>query len=107
MKISGEYDKRDFLAYLPIIKDECKKEDIYKVLFDALELKGTDVPIMDRFYVGEAIATALGNEIILAVAWPGKDINKLCENVAVNRGSRICVHASIDAAEKWLSDNNS
>jgi hypothetical protein len=102
--ISGEFDKMDFLSYPMIILNECKKEDVYKVLFDALELKGSNPSTMDRFFVGDAIANTLGNKIKLAVAWPGKDINKFCENVATNRGSRVCVLDNIDAAENWLLD---
>jgi len=105
--ISGEYDKRDFLSYPVIILEECEKEQIHKVLIDALEVKRTDAPTMDRFLVGEAIANIVGNKIKMAVAWPGQDINRLFENVAVNRGSRVCVLDNINAAEQWLLDNKS
>ena len=105
--ISGEYDKMDFLSYPVIIKDECEKENVHKLLIDALNLNGTDTPTMDRFSIGEAIANTFGNKIKMAIAWPGKDINKFFETVAVNRGSRVCVLDNIDAAEKWLLDNNS
>ena len=105
--ISGEYDKMDFLSYPVIITNECKKEHVDKLLIDALALSGTNTPIMDRFSIGEAIVNTFGNKIKMAVAWPGKDINKLCENVAVNRGSRVCILDSIEEAEKWLLDTNS
>lgn len=53
------------------------------------------------------LVNTLGNKIKLAVAWPANDINKFFENVAVNRGCRVCVHDNIDAAENWLLDDKS
>ncbi len=100
--ISGEYDKRDFLSYPKMIKEECEKEKIYKVLLDALALKGTNAPKMDRFFIGEEVAKTLGPGIKLAAAWPEKDIDKLAEIVAINRGGNIYVHGDLETAKDWL-----
>ena len=105
--ISGVYDKLDFLSYPLKIMGECEKEAVNKVLIDGLALKGTDLSTLDRFFVGEAVASTLGNQVKIAVAWPGIDINKLFENVAVNRGCRVCVLDSVEAAKDWLLDSNS
>lgn len=100
--ISGEYDKSDFLRYPKIIADACEEQGIFKVLINGLDVAGTDVPTMDRYFIGEDIAITLGSKIKLAVVWPDKHINKFAETVAVNRGSLITVVGKVSKAEAWL-----
>lgn len=105
LALTGEYRKEDFLSYPKIVAEECAKAKMKKVLVNGLNLKGTNVPTMDRFFMGETIAKDLGTKIKLAVAWPKEHIDKFAETVAVNRGAMILVIDSIDAAEKWLLQN--
>ena len=100
--ISGEYDKDDFLSYPQLILDECEKEKLYKILVDGSNLTGTNLPTMDRYFIGETIAKMLGGKVKLAVVWPKKHINKFAETVAVNRGSSIIVVDTIGTAHEWL-----
>jgi len=104
LTISGEYEKIEFLSYPALIANECHKEKVFKVLVNALDLKNSNPPTMDRFFLGEEIAKVLGPKIKLAVVWPKKDINKFAENVAVNRGARVIAASEISEAEKWLLD---
>jgi len=100
--ISGEYYKSDFLHYPKIVADACERQGIFKVLINGLNLYGTDVPTMDRFFIGENIAITLGSNIKIAVVWPDEHINKFAETVAVNRGSLITVVGKVSEAEAWL-----
>jgi len=106
LTITGPYDKSDFKLYPKIILEECKKGNLNKVLINALGVSGTDVPAMDRFFIGEEISNVISSKVKIAVAWPEKDIDKFAENVAVNRGSSICVLGNINSAEKWLLTGN-
>ena len=92
----------EFLAYPTIVKAECEKEKIYKVLINALDVIGTDAPTVDRFLIGEKIANVIGPKIKLAAVWPEKDIDKLAETVALNRGGDFYVVSNVEAAKDWL-----
>ena len=102
LTINGEYNKEDFILLPAIVAEESKKENIRKVLINALELNGTDVPIMDRFFIGEETAKVIGNRIKVAVIWPEKDITKFAETVAINRGGFLYVFGNISEGEEWL-----
>jgi hypothetical protein len=100
--ITGEYDKVEFLSYPQLIVEQCKKEAVDKVMVDGSGLSGTDVPTMDRFFIGEKIANELRFKVKLAVVWPKEHINRFAETVAVNRGGSMIVVDTIDAAHNWL-----
>lgn len=100
--LSGEYDMDDFKAYPKVVHDICESEKIYKVLVHALDIKRSNVPTMDRFFIGEEAAKVLGQKIKIAVVWPENDIDKMAETVAVNRGGRMLVTGNVAMAEKWL-----
>lgn len=100
--ISGEYDRADFTSYAALILKECGKQNVHKVLINALQVSGTDLSIMERYIVGEYIAQLFPSSIKLAVVWPEEDINKFAETVAVNRGVFIRVFPDVAVAEHWL-----
>ncbi len=100
--LSGEYDKNNFKTYHQKVADACEREKIYNVLINALNVSGTDLPTMDRYFLGESIALLLGPQIKLAVVWPEHHINKFAETVAVNRGAQILVVGDYETAREWL-----
>ena len=102
LTLTGEYDRNEFLSYPEMVATACKKEGVNKVLINALNLNGTNVPTIDRFNMGETIATLLGPKIKLAIVWPKEHINKLTETVALNRGGRINVVDDMETAQNWL-----
>jgi len=100
--LSGEYDINEFMLYPKMVADDCEKANIYNVLINGLNVNGTNVPTMDRFFLGETIAKLLGSKIKLAIVWPGEHINKFTENVAVNRGTQLLIVGDIETAKEWL-----
>jgi len=100
--ISGEYDRADFTSYAALILKECGKQNVHKVLVNALNVTGTDLSIMERYIVGETVAQLFPPSIKLAVVWPEEDINRFAETVAVNRGVFVRVFPDIATAEHWL-----
>ena len=105
LTLTGEYDKKEFLAYPQMLATVCTNEGANKVLVNALKLSGTNVSTMDRFYLGESIATLLDRRIKLAVVWPKEHINKLAETVAFNRGGWMNVFDDTETAQNWLLGN--
>ncbi len=102
IKATGTYNRVEFRSFPELMLDICNKECITKIIFDAIELKGTDISQIDRFIMGKEIARYLGFKIKLAVVWPEKDINKFTETVVINRGGLIRVFGDIENAENWL-----
>ena len=100
--LSGEYDKNNFMSYPQKVAEVCEREKIHNVLINALNVSGTNLPTMDRYFLGESIALLLGPKIKLAVIWPNQHINKFVETVAVNRGAQILVVGDIETAKQWL-----
>jgi len=99
--ISGPYNAVKFHCYAKIIAETCGKEKLNRVLVNALNVKGTDLSILERYFIGEKIAELLP-AIKIAVVWPEKDINKFAETVALNRGAFINVIGDVEKAKKWL-----
>lgn len=102
MEVSGEYDISDFKEYFKIAIAACEKEKVYKILVNNLEVKGTDIPMTHRFFLGEEIARVIGSRLKGAVVWPLKDIDRFTETVAKNRGGNMQLFGDVESAEKWL-----
>jgi hypothetical protein len=100
--ISGDYNQIEFAYYPKLIRDKCEKENVYKVLLSILDLKGTDISVRTRFFLGVDIANALRYKIRIAAVATEKDITKFAATVARNRGADICVFGDIETAKKWL-----
>lgn len=74
MVLSGQYDKDEFLSYPDLILEKWEKENVRKVLVDGLGLRGTNIPIIDRFFIAQNIANALRGKVRVAVVWPKEHI---------------------------------
>jgi len=102
MTVSGEYDFDDFKTYLKIIYAKCEQEKIFKMLLNALDVEGIDIPTLERYFLGVEVAEQLTYKIKLAVVWHSEYINYLGETVAVNRGGNVGVFGKADQAMAWL-----
>lgn len=100
--LSGEYDFDDFLIYLKIIYAKCESEANFKMLLNALEVKGIDVPTLERYLLGVEAAALLNYKVKLAVVWHKEYTNHFGEMVANNRGGQVGVFGSAEPALKWL-----
>jgi len=103
--IYGRYNADKFESYGKMLADTCRKEKINKVLVNALELKGTDLSVLERYFIGEKIADILPT-IKMAVVWPEQHITNFAETVARNRGGFVKVVGNIENARKWLMEKS-
>ncbi len=104
LNISGEFEINQFLDLPGLMKIECEKEKVFKVLVNGFNIIGTNLSIIDRFSLGEKIAQILHHSIKVAILWPDKHNNKFAETVAVNRGANLRVFGKETEAKKWLLD---
>lgn len=102
MILAGEYDLDDFKTYLRIIYSKCESEGIYKLFMNCLDIKGIDIPTLERYLLGIETAELLGYKVKLAFVWHSEYVNHFGETVANNRGARVGVFVTIDAALNWL-----
>jgi len=102
MTVSGEYDLQDFKSYVRIIRDTCEQEQIFKTIMNTLDIKGIDVPTIERYFMGVEVAEQLSFRIKLAIVWHKEYTNYIGEIVAINRGGNVGVFANDEAAMKWL-----
>jgi len=102
MTVSGKYNFQDFKSYTSIVHEKCEQEKIFKVLFDATNVAGINVPALEKYFLGVEVAQVLQYKIKLAVVWHKDFINRFFENVAVNRGGNVCVSDSTQKSLDWL-----
>ena len=102
MTINGRYDYWDFIQYPKIILRKCQSEDVYKVLVDLVPVTYTEIPTIELFFLGEAVAEVLRDRVKLALVWVGDNRDQLLELVAVNRASNMRIFESTKIAELWL-----
>lgn len=105
VRISGSYEKNEFLALIDEIKSRCGAEKTYKVLVDARTIQNADLSTTDRYFLGEKIALEFRGNIVISVVWPEEYIDRFGQIVASNRGGRIFVTGHIGSAEDWLEKN--
>jgi hypothetical protein len=83
-------EARDLLLQIRRLADQHGKS---RILVDALGVSAP-MPDLERYVVGGLAAAILGASYRVAVIYARQYINKLLENVAVNRGARVRVVGS-------------
>ena len=101
-KISGNYNFNDTLDLIKNIRKSCESNKIFKVLIDMSDLKESDMPDIDRFYLGEAISKDWLLNMVGAVVYPPKSINGYVETVARNRFAQFKVLGDKQEAIDWI-----
>jgi len=102
MSISGEYDYWDLVKYPKIIRNQCLKEQVFKILVDVREMEIGRMPIVEQFFIGEHIAEVLKDHIKIAIVWNGMYHSRFFQSVATNRAALLRVFRSEKNAEIWL-----
>ena len=102
LDITGEFEINQFISLPELMKIECEKEKIFKVLVNGFNIIGTNLSTIDRFSMGEKIAHVFHHSIKVAILWPDKHNNQFAETVAQNRGANLRVFGNETAAKEWL-----
>lgn len=102
MKVTGQYDYNDSINYLSLILEECKKLRKNRIIVDMFDVEDGDIPIIDRFNLGEKMAEIIKRQVKIAIVFPERYINKMLETVAWNRGVNIGVFPDLQHAKHWL-----
>jgi hypothetical protein len=102
MNISGEYQYWDLIKYPKIIRNQCLKERVFKILVDLRELEIGQMPIVEQFFIGEHIAEVLKDHIKIAIVWNGLYHSRFFQSVATNRAALLRMFRSEKNAEIWL-----
>jgi hypothetical protein len=99
--VSGKDDPSremdELMMTIKRLSEENKRMKILVVAFDV-----PDVSDMEKFYIGETGANLFGFKIKMAMLRKPEHINKLTENVAVNRGANLYIDSNEQRALDWL-----
>ena len=101
--VSGALSLGNLKELVDIVETETKKRGYDLFLVDMLRT-GPPEKEMDRFYIGEYVASKLRGLKVAAV-YPEELINKFAENTAVNRGASLTVVGDREQAIKWLLES--
>ena len=102
MTITGNYSYEDFIKYPKLIRNQCLKEKMYKILVNVTPVVKTEIPLVELFFLGEHIANVLRDHIKLALLWDGEKHNRFLQKVASNRFALIRTFESDVHAKIWL-----
>ncbi len=103
IELTGEYSLSDFITAIEHIASEAHKEGYNKVLCDINKVQYSGpINTMDRFKMGEHVASVLGYKIKVAGVGPKEQINGFAELVASNRGGNLNIFTDKELALKWL-----
>lgn len=103
IRVSGQNSPATVLQYLQDVRDECTRQDCFRVLIDE-QLDGPRLDISEVFSIAsEGAMSAMG--IFQAIAYVDPKMGTagdFAEDVAVNRGMPVRTFATIDEAECWI-----
>lgn len=102
MKVVGDYDYFSYVQFPSIIKKECKKTGINKVLIHGLNVSAQELPVVERFFMAEKAAETFKDDIKIAIVWHSELIDGFMEAVATNRAARIKIFGTEELAREWL-----
>ena len=102
MEVSGVYNATWFLGLPKLMILEAKKARAEKVLMNVRGVDFTNLSTMERYFLGEEIATSVSYRLSIAVVAPEEVITKFIETVATNRGANMFVTSEEAEAKAWL-----
>ena len=98
--VTGEWVTDELRSFIDTVSAEVKERGCSRILADMSLVSGPP-PEMDRFDVGEYVASVLGH-VKTAIVYRKVYTNKFFEDTAVNRGAWIKVFPDKQAAMQWL-----
>ena len=101
VEVSEPYSLKLAISTIHEIADQCRAENLYKVLIDMSKVEG-HLSIFDRYLVGIEIVRLWGSRIKAVVLAKPSMINRVTENTAVNRGAKLQVVSNMESALQWL-----
>ena len=102
---TGKYSFEFLFEFIARVKQEADKSGKTRLLMDCSRVTG-GMAEFERFHGGKRIAEVFGSTLKAALVMPAKNITKLGELAAINRGARFLVTDSNDEAVKWLTDGS-
>src|SRR5215510_4469250 len=101
VRINGPFSLKVILSAIQQAVDVCGHENLSKSLFDLRAIQES-ISTMDRYDMGVEVAKAIGSKIQVAAIAQSHLINRMAENVAVNRGANLKAFSDIEKAKEWL-----
>lgn len=100
---TGEYSFEFLFDFIARVKTEADNAGCSRVLIDCRKVTG-GMAEFERFLGGKRIAEVFGSSLKAALLMQPRNVTKLGELAAVNRGARFLVSVSETEAIDWLLD---
>ena len=100
---TGKWITEELKQFIDALSTDLGKGGYTRLLADLSGVKGPP-PEMDRYYIGEYIASVLRG-IKVAIVYQKVYTNTFFEDTAVNRGAYLKVFPDKDSARKWLMED--
>lgn len=102
-RISGPYDAPDLERMIPAMLEEIVRNGLERAFIDISAMTG-ELPDLDRYTLGESFVKHWGirRRAAVLVDTSKQRINKLFENVAVNRAGQVRVGDRTEELLAWL-----
>ena len=102
-RISGEYDVRDLERMIPAMLEETVRQGVERAYIDITPMTG-ELPDFDRYNLAEMFVQHWGvkRRAAIQVDTIRQRVNKLFENVAVNRSGQVLVGDRPEDLLAWL-----
>ncbi len=104
MTMQGTYEYWKYMEFPEQILQECNGHNCSKILVDLSEVIADEIALIELFFIGEKIATVLGNKIMLALVWKRESLSDFLVDVATNRSARLKVFTTQQRAAYWLKN---
>ena len=101
VEITDPVKVKELVSAIQQMAEYCQRENLNKILMDARPVHKV-LSIHDRYTVGVTIAKVIGSKAAVALVARGELINRVTEDVAVNRYGKLKVFSDIDEAMEWL-----
>lgn len=102
IRIDGLYVFNELLMMIEKVKNDCIKNNQHRVLINMMDLDKFNASIIERFNLGEKLASHMNFDIKMGVCGQKEYINFFAETVARNRGMNLRVFYSEEEALRWL-----
>lgn len=101
--LTEPYSLQGTFLFLADLAERCRQEHLDKALINGSRLEGR-ISIWDRYQIGREYARVIGPKIVVALVLSPTLINRVAENVAVNRSGRLRVFHKMELALQWLEN---
>ena len=105
-KVTGEWTLDAVQELIDALAEDCRQRNCKKLLADCMDVRVEGRMLeFERFVAGRRVGSKL-RHVKLAALFPGHQINKFAESIAIADGADLLVTSDRHEAIRWLMDGS-